>query len=255
MSFYSILDLGIILLYFIGALFFLAGVLGMNRSFKRLAPYITVLGFLLHTLDILIKLQTNVLFTFSQTQFYFSLLAWSFLLIYLLLWWRLRLQFLALTAAPLALVLFTSSLALSTSDLNIPEQLSALWFSLHIIALFLSIALLAMAFGAGILYLHKDKQIKNKVKPNKLRKGFPSLTSLDKVNHVAVNIGFPLFTVGMLAGFVWAKIMFAYLFHQRITIGWKGRRPARIAVWLFVLCILSLLLINFYFPTHHSFRA
>jgi len=240
-----------------------------------LAPYITVLGFLLHTLDILIKLQTNVLFTFSQTQFYFSLLAWSFLLIYLLLWWKLRLQFLALTAAPLALVLFTSSLALSTSDLNIPEQLSALWFSLHIIALFLSIALLAMAFGAGILYLHKDKQIKNKVKPNKLRKGFPSLTSLDKVNHVAVNIGFPLFTVGMLAGFVWAKIawgdfftwdpkelisiaiwfMFAYLFHQRITIGWKGRRPARIAVWLFVLCILSLLLINFYFPTHHSFRA
>ncbi|MFW6415492.1 MAG: cytochrome c biogenesis protein CcsA [Thermodesulfobacteriota bacterium] len=275
MTFFNILDLCIIMLYFIGALFFLGGVLGMNQTLKKSALYATVLGFLLHSADLVIKLQSNAVFTFSQTQFYFSFLAWSFLLIYLILWWRMQLQFLALTAAPLALILFTSSLAVSTSDLSIPSQLSALWFSLHIIALFLSIALLAMAFSAGIFYLHKDKLLKNKTKPNKFRKGFPSLTSLDRVNHIAVSTGFPLFTVGMLSGFVWAKsawgdffswdpkelislgiwFIFAYLFHQRTTIGWKGRKPARLAVWLFVLSILSLLIVNFYFPTHHSFRA
>jgi len=275
MNLFSFLDLGIALLYFLGALLFVGGVLGNNAQLKKVSLIFTVLGFGLHTGDLGLKLALTSEFTFTQGRFYFSFLAWTFLLIYLLLWLRLKLQFLALTAAPLALILFTSSMVVNTAELAIPEQLSYLWFGLHVTSLFISIALLAMASGAGICYLFLDKQLKNKTKPGKLRKGFPALSSFDTVNHWAVSIGFPLFTVGALSGFLWARFtwgqmftwdpkevltiitwfLFAYLFHQRLAVGWKGKKPARLATWLFLLSLVSLLIINFFFPTHHSFQS
>ncbi len=274
MDFFKLFDLCIALLYFLGSLLYVAGMLSSNPLMRRISLGITLCGFSLHTVDLFLKISTQPMFAFAQAQFYFSLLAWSFLLIYLLLWWRLKLQFLALTAAPLALVLFTSSMVVGQAQMPIPPQLSKLWFGLHIGSLFMSIALLAMAFGAGAGYLYMHRQIKNKVKLNRLRRDFPALTSFDRANHWAVSLGFPLFTVGMLSGFIWARFtwgeifswdpkelfsliiwfLFAYLFHHRLLLNWKGRRPAILACTIFGLCIASMLIINFHFPTHHSFR-
>lgn len=274
MDFYSLFDLGIALLYFLGSLLYVAGILSYKPGLRQVSLGVSLFGFCLHTVDLFLKVSTQTMFSFAQVQFYFSLLAWSFILIYLLLWWRLKLQFLALTAAPLALVLFTSSMVVHEAQMPIPPRLSELWFGLHIGSLFLSIALLAMAFGAGAGYLYLHRQIKNKVRLNRLRRDFPALTSLDRVNHWAVSLGFPLFTMGMLSGFIWARftwgeifswdpkevfslgiwLLFAYLFQQRLLFSLKGRRPAILASTIFGLCIASLLIINFYFPTHHSFK-
>ncbi|MFP4587257.1 MAG: inner membrane protein YpjD [Desulfohalobiaceae bacterium] len=274
MDFYSLFDLGIALLYFLGSLLYVVGILSYKAWLRQVSLTVSLFGFCLHTVDLFLKISTQPMFSFAQVQFYFSLLAWSFILIYLLLWWRLKLQFLALTAAPLALVLFTSSMVVQETQMPIPPRLSELWFGLHIGSLFLSIALLAMAFGAGVGYLYLHRQIKNKVRLNRLRRDLPALTSLDRVNHWAVSLGFPLFTLGMLSGFIWARftwgeifswdpkeifslgiwLLFAYLFHQRLLLSLKGRRPAILASTIFGLCIVSLLIINFYFPTHHSFK-
>ena len=91
----------------------------------------------------------------------------------------------------------------------------------------------------------------------------------------AARIGFPLYTVSMLAGFLWASftwkkiiswdpkeivsiivwIVFALLFHQRMVLGWRGKKPAKTAIVLFLLCLASLVGVNFLLPTHHSFRS
>ncbi len=274
MTFLILFDMTIALLYFLGALFFLGGILGGTFFLKRCSLITTLTAFLLHTIDLVLKMGQSPEFFITQGQFYLSLLAWILLMIYLVLWWRLKLQFLALTASPLALMLFCSSMAINTDTLSIPSQLSLLWFGLHIAALFISIALLAMAFGAGICYIYVDKKIKHKIKLNKVQRDFPALTSFDQVNHWAVSIGFPLFTVGVLSGFLWAGFtwgeifsfdpkeilslviwfVFAYLFHQRLALGWKGRKPAKMASWLFILSLVSFLIINLYLPTHHSFQ-
>lgn len=35
---------------------------------------------------------------------------------------------------------------------------------------------------------------------------------------------------------VW--FLFAFLFHQRLVLGWRGRKPAMLAIWVFVgMCI------------------
>jgi cytochrome c-type biogenesis protein CcsB len=274
MTSFRLFELCIAFLYFSGALLFLLGLVTRRDLLKRISIWATVLGFGLHSIDLLITWFDSQGLGAGQGPFYFSLLSWSFLVIFFGFWWRLRMEFLALIASPLALIIFTSSLAISSSTQPIPQTLGGLWFGLHIGALFLSIALLAMAFGSGVTYLYLEKKIKTKERLKGLSRDLPSLNTCDRVNHVSVMTGFPLYTIGILSGFIWAAftwkrmfswdpkevvsliiwLVFAYLFHQRLAIGWNGRKPAKTAIWLFVVVIASMLFINFFVPTHHRFQ-
>ncbi|MFW6244191.1 MAG: cytochrome c biogenesis protein CcsA [Desulfovibrionales bacterium] len=274
MTYLTLLELGIVLLYLLGVILLLAGMLGQNRTLEKFSLAITVLGFVLQSADIGIQALGFGELALLQQRFYFNLLAWTLMLIYLVLWWKMKLQLLALIAAPLALIFYASSIALNTQQISVPEQLSGLWFSLHIGTLFLSFSLMAMAFGAGAAYLYIERKIKTKTRLEGFQRDLPSLTTFDRVNHWAVSIGFPLFTLGLLAGFLWARftwghlfswdpkevatlfiwVLYGFLFHQRMALGWKGRKPARLAIWVFTLTVISLVGVNFLLPSHHSFQ-
>lgn len=274
MTWFDQLTIAVPVLYFIGAVAYLSGVIARRDNVRRLAMGCTLAGFGLHTLIIAANLLGAGTSGLQHGAFYIRLLAWSLVCIYLVVGWRLRLQFLALTASPLALVLYSWSLTVNAPNLPVPPILSTLWFGMHIGSLFLSISLLGLAFGAGAAYLYLERKIKTKTKLAGWNQDLPSLSSFDKANHFAVTWGFPLYTLGMLSGFIWAKpvfkqvfswdpkevatifiwFLFAYLFHQRVIIGWRGRKPAKLAIWVFALTLISLVGINFFLPTHHSFR-
>ena len=263
----------VIAAYFLGATLHLLGVVTRRARLRRTGEALTLSGFVLHTADLVVLLAAEGGAALLLGEFYFSLLAWSLLLICLILWWRLRLEMLGLLAAPLALFLFLSSQAVTATRMPLPKALGGLFFGLHIGALFLAISLLAMACGAGAAYLYLDRKIKTKEKLSGFSKALPALSTCDTVNRWAVAAGFPLYTVGLLSGFIWAKLtwnrifswdpkeitaicvwlLFAFLFHQRLFLGWRGRGPARLAMWIFCLTLVSLLVINFFMPTHHSF--
>ncbi len=271
---FRILDLIIALLYLSGAISFVLGLIYTRKKVQDVSVWLTLCGFILHTADLGLKYALGLGEVLTQSQFYVSLMAWTLLLIFFLLWWRLKLSFLSLIAAPLALVIFTWSLAISPATLPIPGILQGLWFGLHIGSLFVSLALLAMAFGAGLAYIHLERKIKTKSKMGNVTRELPSLTTFDRVNHWAVLVGFPLFTVGTLSGFIWAAftwktifswdpkevftigiwLIFAWLFHMRATGGWKGRKPAKLAIVIFTLSLISFVGINFFTETHHSLR-
>ena len=259
--------------YFFGATLHLLGVVSGRKKLRHAGEALTVSGFALHTMDLLVLLAAEGGAALLLGEFYFSLLAWSLLLICLFLWWRLRLEMLGLLAAPLALFLFLSSQAVTAQRMPLPKALGGLFFGLHIGALFLAISLLAMACGAGVAYLYLERKIKTKEKLSGFSKALPALSTCDTVNRWAVGAGFPLYTVGLLSGFIWAKLtwnrifsydpkeilaigvwlLFAFLFHQRLFLGWRGRKTAKLAIWIFGLTLVSLLVINFFVPTHHSF--
>jgi ABC-type transport system involved in cytochrome c biogenesis permease subunit len=268
-------DLIIALLYLAGSVSYPLGLVLRRPALKRIAVWASATAFALHTVDLGVRFVEIGAVNLQQGQFYMSLMAWIFVLIFYLLWWRLKHDFLAMITAPLALVLFSSSLAVRTQVLAVPEQFSALWFSLHVGTIFISLALIAMAFGAGLAYLHLERMIKTKAKLPGFSKDLPSLETFDRANHWAVCIGFPLYSVSLLAGFLWASftwkqvvswdpkelisiaiwIIFALLFHQRTALGWRGRKPAKTAIILFLLCLVSLVGVNFLLPSHHSFRS
>jgi cytochrome c-type biogenesis protein CcsB len=80
------------------------------------------------------------------------------------------------------------------------------------------------------------------------------LESVDNLSYRTISFGFPLLTIGIIAGAVWANeawgsywswdpketwalitwLVFASYLHARITKSWQGRRPAIIASLGFV---------------------
>lgn len=261
-------------LYFLGSLLYFIALLGRRGPVKTAAYAASLAGFVLHAVVLAASLARDPAQALSQGAFYFSLMGWAVLLIFFVLLWRFRIAFLALIASPLALGLFTSSQLIFEGSVRLPPMLSGLFLGLHIGALFLSLGLLAMASAAGAAFIWQERKIKTKAPLTPLGKDLPSLAVFDRANNFAVLAGFPLFTLGMTSGFIWARytwgrvftgdpkeiaslsiwLAFAFLFHQRLALGWRGRKPAWLAIVIFLVWTASLAGINFLAPTHHSLR-
>lgn len=275
MEFDKLVEMAVVALYLLGSVLYVGGMLGGRSGVKRAGAGFAVVGFALHTVDLVLRLIYLPSTMWVQGGFYLSLLAWVQWLVFYLLWWRLKLEYLALAASPLALVLFLSSLTAQKLKVAMPEALSGVFFGLHIAALFIALTLLAMAFVSGIIFLRQERKIKTKERLAGFSKDLPSLNAFDAVNRLAVVVGFPLYTLGLLTGFIFGQftwggfmlsdpkiivstctwMLYAYLFHQRLAVGWRGRKAAKLAMLVFSISILSLLVVNFFVPSVHGFKS
>ena len=212
-------------LYALGTAAVVAGILARNEWLKRAALVLTVLAFTTHTL-LLIATFMDDGFTGLTRSVYVQLLAWCITLSGLVAWLRWRYEALLLTVAPFSLLTFLIALLLRHAETPLPPVLSGMTFTIHIAAIFISIGLMALAFGAGVLF------------------GFISA----RINWGTILSGDPKEFISLV---VWG--LYAWLFHQRFTQGWQGRKPAILAIWIFTVCAFSLIVVNLFMTTHHSF--
>jgi cytochrome c-type biogenesis protein CcsB len=97
--------------------------------------------------------------------------------------------------------------------------------------------------------------------------------TLDNLSYRTLGIGFPLLTIGILSGSVWANeawgsywswdpketwafitwLVFAIYLHTRITKGWQGKKPAIIASVGFLTVWLCYLGVNLLGKGLHSY--
>ncbi len=97
--------------------------------------------------------------------------------------------------------------------------------------------------------------------------------TLDNVSYRIIGLGFPLLTIGIIAGGVWANeawgsywswdpketwalitwLVFAAYLHARMTRGWQGRRPALLAASGFVVVWVCYLGVNLLGKGLHSY--
>jgi cytochrome c-type biogenesis protein CcsB len=97
--------------------------------------------------------------------------------------------------------------------------------------------------------------------------------TLDNISYRIIGLGFPLLTIGIIAGGVWANeawgsywswdpketwalitwLVFAAYLHARITKGWQGRRPALLAAAGFVVVWICYLGVNLLGKGLHSY--
>lgn len=204
---------------------------------------------------------------------YMQLPAWFGLLCGIVAWVFYRQKLLILFASPLAFILFLISMPTLQTRLNLPVYLSSAFYILHIGALFLSLGMLALAFICSLVFLGLESQIKRKKLASGFWKGMPALAILDRINAACSLFAFPFYTIGIIAGLLWANplfgsnlamdpkilttlviwVLFAILFHNRLAKNWKGRKPAIFIVLIFSLSLFSIGIINFFFPTSHGF--
>ncbi len=107
----------------------------------------------------------------------------------------------------------------------------------------------------------------------RLLDALPSLEVLDRLTYRAVTLAFPLLTLMVITGAVWANeswgrywgwdpketwalitwLFYATFLHTRLTHGWKGRRSAVLAVLGFVAVMFTYLGVSFLLPGLHSY--
>lgn len=133
-----------------------------------------------------------------------SLMAWMAVLFLLLLMWRARLAGLAALAGPVAfLAAFFAALRLPhRSDEGLTTAGS--WPHAHVLLASGGLALLGLAGLAGVFFLIESRRLKSH-RPLGRRVRLPTLEALDRVNVVALAVGFPLLTLGVITGMMWLE--------------------------------------------------
>ena len=118
----------------------------------------------------------------------------------------------------------------------------------HIVTSLLGTAAFVLAAMVGVLYLIQDNNLKNK-NFGPLFNRLPSVGVLDLVNLRLILFGFPVFTVAIALGGLWAWessatlslqiqyvfallswLVYAGILHARLTSGWRGRRAAKLSL-------------------------
>jgi cytochrome c-type biogenesis protein CcsB len=164
---------------------------------------------------------------------------------------------------PLALLLLVASSLYSSVIPQLPPALKSRWLFVHTSLAFLSYATFAVAFGAAIMYLIQERFLKKK-RLGPLYQKLPSLDVLDEINYRCLTFGFPLLTIAIITGAIWAEtawgtywswdpketwslitwFIYAALLHGRLTTGWRGKRAALLSIVGFFVLLFTFLGVN-----------
>jgi ABC-type uncharacterized transport system permease subunit len=129
-----------------------------------------------------------------------SLAAWLGTLFFLTLVRRPRFDALVVIVAPAAFLgAFFGSMAQGGV---VVHQGAPLWAQAHVLLASAGIALLGVAGAAGLLFLAQHRSLKRKDAPPG-RGGLPPLEALDRVNALAVSVGFLLLSLALVTGVLW----------------------------------------------------
>ena len=173
-----------------------------------------------------------------------SLVAFLLVVGYLVLERLYNVRHIGMLVTPLAVIALGVQL-LSRSVMEPPSGLDPL-LKTHIMLAFIGTAFFALAFFLAVLYSVQDRQLREK-NFGALYRALPALNSLDTVGFRCISIGFPIYTVAILLGFVSATrvglwnspsmvlalltwLVFGLVVQARLTAGWRGRKAALITI-------------------------
>ena len=216
---------------------------------------------------------------FPLSNLYESLifLTWGISFIHLVIEKKTNESYIGVIFSPI--LLFINAFATLTLPAQMQESaplvpaLKSNWLMMHVSIMMLSYATLIagslMAIAFLMIFSTKDVQLEDNSEL--------SIDSLDKtldnLSYRTLGIGFPLLTLGILSGAIWANeawgsywswdpketwalitwFIFAIYFHFRITWGWKGKKPAIVASLGFVLVWICYLGVNLLGTGLHSY--
>lgn len=263
-----------LLVYLVATAVFLVDVISRRVQLGRSARWLLSGGFAMHCATLVARYVEVGHTPVANLHESLSFFAWTIVGIYLLFDLRYRLTVLGAFVCPLALALMIVGGAVPKEAADVSPALQSWWFPVHVTLAFLGDAVFGIAAIAGVMYLLQERMVKSK-KFSGLYYRLPSLETLDSINYRCLTIGFPLMTMGIVTGAVWANsawggywrwdpketwalitwFLYAALLHGRLTVGWRGRRAAIFAIIGFLCLLFTFLGVNLLLSDAHSFKA
>nr|QVY57921.1 c-type cytochrome synthesis protein [Betaphycus gelatinus] len=268
------------------------------QLFSKLGTLFTILINLCLSTTLLIRWINNGYFPLSNLYESLIFLTWSLTFVHLILEKQNNSKLIGAINTPISLfiIAFTSfALPLEMKEASpLVPALRSNWLMMHVSIMMLSYAILISGSLLSILFLiiHKtnayeiNRNLNNKfihynndmnnVKNHHsylLFNRLDILQSIDNLSYRIIGLGFPLLTIGIIAGAVWANeawgsywswdpketwalitwLIFAAYLHSRLSQSWKGEKPAILASIGFIVVWICYLGVNFLGKGLHSY--
>lgn len=254
--------------------FLYLGVLLLRRiNSGRLAIFVSIVGVCAQTIGLVIRTIKAGHAPFSNLYESMVFFSWSIVIVYLCLGYRYKLK---IIGAFISLIAF---FALGYASLLPPRYkeitplvpaLQSYWLEIHVITCFLGYAAFTVAFVGSIMYLVKEYLSK---KPSGFYQNLPTQDLLDELSYRMIAIGVVFLTLGIITGAIWANyawgtywswdpketwalitwLIYAVYLHARITIGWRNKKAAWLAIIGWIAVIFTYLGVNFLMVGLHSY--
>lgn len=238
----------------------------------RISTWILALAFGFLTAYLLPAAFSSADFPNLGSRAFFSFCAWAASGVYLALQFKTKTRLLGAFISPFILLFVIIAASQATGKALLPEGLQSRLATAHLAFAIVGEILFVLASCAGAMFIIQNSLLKNK-KMTSMSRLLPPLGDLDRINHLCLLWGFPILTLGIITGvvyaaFVWenpwpvdpkviwssaAWIIYGFLLHQRLVIGWKGFRMAALSCAVFIMFLLSYLFVRFCFTTLHDF--
>ncbi len=257
--------------YFAAAITGIVELFKGSRATNRILHGLAVTGFVLHTCNIVMSISSGHLpvTNMHEASSFFS---WCIVLLFFYIEYRYKIGLLGAFIMPVVFVLMLSSSVLPREIHPVSPVLKSYWLGIHTALAFLGDAAFAMAAGIGIMYLVQEHFVKTKRLGNLFRR-LPSLQILDEVNYKLITLGFPLLTLAILTGALWAEsawgsywrwdpkevwslitwLIYALVLHVRLTAGWRGKKAAILSIIGFCAVLFTFFGVNLLLKGLHSF--
>lgn len=242
----------------------------------KLATSLAIIGFAANTAAIIVRILIVQRPPLTNGYEFLITFCWGILAVYLFAEFRYRLKALGVFVLPVAFLLL-AYIAMQMGPEErvaqaIPPALKSQWLTFHVITAILAYGAFAVAFGLGLMYLFKHKFELLK-KTDGLIARFPALDTLDELAYRVVGFAFPLLSLCIITGAIWANyawgtywswdpketwslitwLIYAGYLHARLMYGWKGKRAAWMAVFGFAAVLFTFFGVNYFLPGLHSY--
>jgi cytochrome c-type biogenesis protein CcsB len=183
---------------------------------------------------------------------------------------------------PVVLLMFLAGTVLYSQAQPLVPALQSYWLAIHVTLVSIAEGALMTSAALTVLFLIKQRHDRLSTKPDyvpgrlgTLATRLPSSATLDKAAYRIVAFAFPLYTVAIICGAIWAEaawgrywgwdpketwafivwVVYACYLHARATAGWKGRAAAWVNLAGFGAITFNFLVVNIVVSGLHSYAG
>ncbi len=244
----------------------------------------TVVGLLIHTASIAVRAIAVDAVPWSNMYEFASAAGLIGVAAFLAVLWKLpTLRHLGgFILLPVILMMFLAGTVLYSQAQPLVPALQSYWLAIHVTLVSVAEGALMTSAVLTVLYLAKARYDRVSAAPDyqpgslgALAQKLPSAATLDKAAYRVVAFSFPLYTVAVICGAIWAEaawgrywgwdpketwafivwVVYACYLHARATAGWKGRAAAWVNLTGFFAITFNFLIVNIVVSGLHSYAG
>jgi ABC-type uncharacterized transport system permease subunit len=249
--------------YACGTLLALATLFTREVRTQHAALGLMIAGFVSHTFwigSICVRTGLPPLTNLREVE---AVIAWSLIVVELVLFFRYHVHAASFFVYPLVLMLLTITAVVREPFLKMDPALRSSVFTAHVLFSAVGVAALLTGLAFTMLSLMQDRSLKSKHR-GRLWEWIPSLSVCRTVSYRTLAIGFSIYTLGVLTGIIWsyrttaelidlrmkpigavvAWVLFGILLQSYVSGVFRTRRMVVVSAGAFIATLIAMFGIN-----------